>query len=470
MAIKQITSGNSPITLSANDFSQLVNIPYLILAASGGGTIEVNLPSINSINKFGQLYVICEDGSTTVNINTNIEDVISEGGVISNTKTINGDKAFVQLNATTYGAGNLWLGSTNGGGGGGGGGAVILLGNGVGSSVRCGQGNNASGACSTVSGGYCNTASCNYSTVSGGYCNTALGNNSTVGGGKRNTASGDSSTLSGGYCNTSSGAYSTVSGGNNNTASSYNSTVSGGICNTSSNQYSTVSGGTLNTASGYCSTVSGGYCNTASCYASTVSGGTCNTSSCNNSTVGGGCCNTASGRYSTISGGYNATAYLYGQQANANGFFSAASDSQVSTLISRREATLNNSDTAPMSLDGTGVTNLIIPQGNNRAWQVSVEWVIICTVLGTGTSGSLAVGRIHAGLDAFYFKRVNGVSSISAITNAHSKNDAGMASSRVNYSVGGSNDLLLTLEAPTTAGTASSFRANAVIRLTELAW
>jgi hypothetical protein len=123
-----------------------------------------------------------------------------------------------------------------------------------------------------------------------------------------------------------------------------------------------------------------------------------------------------------------------------------------------------------MSLDGTGVTNLIIPQGNNRAWQVSVEWVIICTVLGTGTSGSLAVGRIHAGLDAFYFKRVNGVSSISAITNSHSKNDAGMASSRVNYSVGGSNDLLLTLEAPTTAGTASSFRANAVIRLTELAW
>jgi len=168
MAIKQITSGNSPITLSANEFSQLVNIPYLILAASGGGTIEVNLPSINSINKFGQLYVICEDGSTTVNINTNIEDVISEGGVISNTKTINGDKAFVQLNATTYGAGNLWLGSTNGGGGGGGGDAVILLGNGVGSSVRCGQGNNALGDFSTVSGGYCNTALCKNSTVGGG--------------------------------------------------------------------------------------------------------------------------------------------------------------------------------------------------------------------------------------------------------------------------------------------------------------
>jgi hypothetical protein len=123
-----------------------------------------------------------------------------------------------------------------------------------------------------------------------------------------------------------------------------------------------------------------------------------------------------------------------------------------------------------MSLDGTGVTNLIIPQGNNRAWQVLVEWVIVCTNLGTGTSGGLAVGNIHAGADAYYFKRVGGVASISAITNLHSKNDSGMSNARVNYSVGGSNDLLLTLEAPNSAGTASTFRANAVVRLTELAW
>jgi hypothetical protein len=127
MALKQITSTGSPYTLTVNDFSQLVNIPYCLLIASGGGAITVNLPTINSINKFGRVLVICADGITTVTINSNAIDAISESGSISVSKTITGNKNFIDLQATTYISGNIWLGSTNGGSGGGGGGVVVPI-------------------------------------------------------------------------------------------------------------------------------------------------------------------------------------------------------------------------------------------------------------------------------------------------------------------------------------------------------
>ena len=127
MALKQITSTGSPYTLTVNDFSQLLNIPYCLLIASGGGAITVNLPTINSINKFGRVLVICADGITTVTINSNAIDAISESGSISVSKTITGNKNFIDLQATTYISGNIWLGSTNGGSGGGGGGVVVPI-------------------------------------------------------------------------------------------------------------------------------------------------------------------------------------------------------------------------------------------------------------------------------------------------------------------------------------------------------
>ena len=127
MALKKITSANSPLTLTANDFSQLVNIPYCLLVASGGGVIDITLPTIESLNKFGRVLAICEDGITTVNINVNPADAISESGSIVSSKTISGDKNFIELNATTYVNGNIWLGSTNGGSGGGGGGTVQMF-------------------------------------------------------------------------------------------------------------------------------------------------------------------------------------------------------------------------------------------------------------------------------------------------------------------------------------------------------
>jgi hypothetical protein len=123
-----------------------------------------------------------------------------------------------------------------------------------------------------------------------------------------------------------------------------------------------------------------------------------------------------------------------------------------------------------MSLDGTGTTNLLIPNGNNRAWSVNVLWTIVVTVLGTGTTGGLAVGAVSSGTDTFQFKKVGGVASISSVTSSGNHNDAGMASANILYSVGGSNDLLVQVHAPSTAGTATTFRSTAALRITEISW
>ena len=238
--------------------------------------------------------------------------------------------------------------------------------------------------------------------------------------------------------------------------------VGSGTNNSAGNDYSFIGNGCKNIISGFSSLsfIGSGVCNTISCYSagSTLSGGYCNNicnagasviggGYCNNvfacggtSVIGGGCQNVACGQFSAVSGGFQAKTYLYGQHANASGQFSAIGDAQSSYMVARKVATLNASGTSIMSLDGTGVTGLIIPDGNNRSWNVTVEWVIVCTILGTGTSGSLAVGGTHTGTDTFYFIRVGGTSSISAITNVSSHNTSGMASSDVTITVGASQE------------------------------
>jgi hypothetical protein len=352
--------------------------------------------------------------------------------------------------------------------------------------------NNVAGNCnsSVVINGFCNTASGSYSTVINGQ-NTTASNTHSFARGNFVTASGIYSTASG-YCSTASGTSSTVSGGTGNLASGAYTTIGGGLLNSASVCGSSIVGGCSNTISGYSvfAFIGSGTQNTISCYSdhATLSGGyinnICNAGAsvigggyCNNiyacggtSVIGGGCGNVACGQFSAISGGFQAKTYLYGQQANSSGQFSAVGDAQSSYMVARKVATLNASGTSIMSLDGTGVTGLIIPDGNNRSWNVTVEWVIVCTVLGTGTSGSLAVGGTHTGTDTFYFIRVGGTSSISAITNVSSHNTAGMASSDVTITVGASQELQLTLVAPSTAGTGSTFRAVANVRVVEVAW
>jgi len=220
---------------------------------------------------------------------------------------------------------------------------------------------------------------------------------------------------------------------------------------------------------GCCSTVRCAVNNDSSGAYSGSFGGQCNTSSGYGSVVLGGLCNMSCASYSS-SMGICALSYLYGQSVNSTGSFATQGGGQFSYTIAWREAVMNANANVDMSLDGTGTTNLIIPLGNNRGWNVYVDWILVVTSLGSGTSGGLAVGAIHDGTDAFFFKRVGGVASISSQTNIASHNDAGMASSNVAFSVGASNNLRLQMNAPSTAGTGTTFRGVANIRFVEVAW
>lgn len=119
MAIRKIIAAQSPVTLTENDFSEALNIPYCLLIASGGGNIVVNLPAIDSIRKSGKVIAICEDANTEITLNSNAADSITENSNITSSVSVNGNKNFVTLEAITYITGNIWLGSTNGGSGGG---------------------------------------------------------------------------------------------------------------------------------------------------------------------------------------------------------------------------------------------------------------------------------------------------------------------------------------------------------------
>jgi len=279
-----------------------------------------------------------------------------------------------------------------------------------------------------------------------------------------------------GQGNSTSSQYSTISGGQSNTASTNtHATVVGGNANTSSGQYS-VSGGYSNVASGQGS-VALGYDVTASGQYSVVIGslnaanGINAVALGNNNNVGGisafavGNSNNSSGTNSSSFGTYT-KAYLFGQSALSGGRMQLIGDAQQSLLTSRKVDTLASAATTVLSLDGTGTTNLIIPDGNNRAWNVTVKWVAVCTSTGSGTT---AVGDVAIATDSFMFKKVSGTSSIGSVQNLQNSQDATMAGATCSYAVGGSQDLQITFTAPASAN-ATTFRVVAKVELTEVAW
>lgn len=310
------------------------------------------------------------------------------------------------------------------------------------------------GALSVVGGGRANTASNNYSVVSGGYSNISSGQFSYVGAGTSNTASSN---------------YSTISGGQSNTASTNtHATVVGGSTNASSGQYST-SGGYNSVASGQYSVAMGG--NLQATQQGAVSFGYNNNATGLYSVVSGGIYGRAQAQESAICGGSYGLAYLRGMTISNTVNFATFGDNQVSTIKPYREATLTTAATTVLSLDGTGTTNLIIPNGNNRAWKVKVEWNAIITTI-TGTATGLIVGNSANGESNFYFKKVAGTSSIGAFINDSASTDnAIMDTCSLSYAAGASQELALTFTAPTFAGGGSvTIRTVAKISLTEVAY
>jgi len=348
-----------------------------------------------------------------------------------------------------------------------------------------GYNNRASGIFSMAGGGQ-NIATNQYALCLGGGFNTSSGGFSTVTGGSGNTASSNFATVSGGESNTaSSGSWSTVGGGSTNTASSSYSTISGGQSNTAStNTHATVVGGSSNTSSGQYA-LSGGSNSTASGSRAIAIGESAVATGSNSVCIGGGLAqgvastalagagNNAVKDYS-LAQGYVTESQLRGQVAFSGTAFTFPSERgycQQSLLTANREATLTTGGTTTLSLDGTGTTNLIIPFGNNRSWNVKINYVAVVTLI-TGTATGVTVGDTKSQNIEIGFKRVGGTSSlVGAGSYSIAQEDASMNSATLVPNAGGSQQLALTFTAPTFAGGGSvTCRVVAKVELVEVAW
>ena len=276
--------------------------------------------------------------------------------------------------------------------------------------------------------------------------------------------------------------FSVICGGKDNLINyddAYYITLVGGLSNTVGGRYGFIGGGSGNTGGGYNTshtTITGGQLNVASGSASSIGGGSVNTASGDYSHISGGASNVASASYSNVSG-QSGTAYLRGQRTlgNSNGSFSPYySNAQCSEIIAHKFSSLTTGATTVLSLDGTGTTNLIIPDGNNRMWNVQVRWVAVVTAI-TGTATGVTVGDTKVSTDLLAVAKRSGTTTVSAHTSAGTQVIETVAGSltaaNIAYSAGVSQEMAITFTGPTFAGGGSvTMRVVAAISLTEVAY
>jgi len=141
-------------------------------------------------------------------------------------------------------------------------------------------------------------------------------------------------------------------------------------------------------------------------------------------------------------------------------------DAQVSTLVARAEGQLTASSGLPLFLDGA--TELIVPLGTNRAWNVTVDWVAIVQAV-IGATG-IAVGDIISQKDTFGYKRILGTGSIVGTpTTVATFSDASMTSSSVTYTASAGGNLDIRFDAPSFGAGDVIFNVVARVSLTEVA-
>jgi hypothetical protein len=335
-------------------------------------------------------------------------------------------------------------------------------------------------------------ASGNYSGILSGYSNTANGTNSIVLGGNNNNSSGTNSITAGqgsgasgqygialGNGNNANGTGSTSSGGASNNASSNYSTISGGQSNTAStNTHATVVGGQSNTSSGLQS-ISGGFQNTSSGQRSVTLGDRNNASSTNAIALGSlntvsnqataiGLNNNASA-FGSLATGDSSEAYINRGHSHANGKFSTNGDSQLSNCLMRNSAALITGGTVILYTDGNSA--LLIPNGNNRAWKVTIDTIAVVTAI-TGTATGVSVGHCYSETKQLLFKRIGGTSSIvGTVDTSAIKSDLGMATASITISAGGSQQMAITFAAPIFLGGGSiTCRIVSKVMLVEVAY
>jgi hypothetical protein len=406
---------------------------FFSLGAGGGGTNNLQLP-VGTILDATLRQV--QDGTGTgspLYLSTLRVGITSDSSVTTQTSSV--------IQATTTDA-NLVI-APNGGGA-----LISQIPDGTTAGGRIAANAVASGTNSGIFSGFSNRASGSSSNVGGGDYNAAIGGYAHIGGGINNTASSDFSTVLGGQSNTAStGTHATVVGGESNTASG-NRSIAGGYSNTASGAKSIALGdGSISSGVG----------------AITLGVGS---STATFSTLLGGRFNRAGSDYCIVLGGIQSQAYLRNQLvANSNSGTTDWSDNQLSQLSAYRYPTLTTGATATLSLDGTGTTNLIIPNGNNRLWAVKVVATAFVSVAG----GTLVLGDSYMGEFTLLFKRVGGTSSVVGVNAGNIIYDTNMATAAFTFAAGASQDLQITFKAPTTAS-ATTFRCVAKVELVEVAY
>ena len=316
----------------------------------------------------------------------------------------------------------------------------------------------ASGTNSGIFSGFSNRASGSSSNVGGGDYNAAIGGYAHIGGGINNTASSDFSTISGGQSNTvSTGTHATVVGGQGNTASGQWA-IAGG--------QSSVSSGARSIALGAVATASGNF--------SFAFGLNSNVQGLGSVGIGYYAQTSSNSDIAFASG--TGRSYLYNQKSHGNSWFTSSGNAQFgsrqfSELLSWKEPILTTAATTVLSLDGTGVTNLIIPEGNNRMWKVKVEWVATVTTI-TGTTTGITVGNYVYGESSFGFKRLAGTSTMgNMLSDSEASDNAIMDTCLMTYTAGASQELALTFTGPTFSGGGSvTMRVVAKVALVEVAF
>lgn len=333
--------------------------------------------------------------------------------------------------------------------------------------VRTNANQVASGLLSVVLGGQRNKATSDYAIVVGGLENTAQTNQyPVVIGGYNNLSSGAASFVGGGQSNTASSNYSVVCGGGSNNASSNYSTISGGQSNTAStNSHATVMGGSSNTSSGQYS-VSSGFGSIASGYQSFAA----NSSNATNTYASSfGQSGNANSFNSFVIGRYG-TGNLYNAFVHGNSSFGTG-DKQATQVIAFNTAAITTAATTVLSLDGTGTTNLIIPNGNNRAWNVTIDTIAVVTAI-TGTATGVTVGDCYRETKQLLFKRIGGTSSIvGTVDTSAIKSDTSMSTAAMIVTAGASQQMALTFTGPTfTGGGSVTCRVVSKVSLVEVAY
>jgi hypothetical protein len=330
--------------------------------------------------------------------------------------------------------------------------------------VGGGYGNNINGASEggLIVGGYQNTLSASQTVISGGQSNSVSSNFSTISGGQSNVASTNThATVVGGQSNVSSGQHS-VTGGQINTASNIRS-VAFGEGNIASGEQSVSLGAYNNTSSTRAFSAGGNNTNSGD---RGVALGNSNTVSGNNSVaVGNG--NQALGNSSFASGvgsysrktgsvsmGSGSNSYLKGQFS----FSTGGSDGnsiirQSNILIPFRVAALTTGGTTKLSLDGTGVTELITSYTLNAAYGVTSCIIAVVKSI-SGTATGVNIGDTFIQNLTFAFKGSNTVPSsiLGSVNTISTHTDLSMSTSSVSYSVPSANELQINFNAPTFLG------------------